>query len=1059
MLIVNTSQKICNNLIKSGLGFWDYDTVNCTFQISDSFRYLLGFEHEIISLNEAVSLIPEEFRSSINIQQRQVQAHPASSVIKFPIVARGGWIWIQMQSLSEYLDEFGNKHHSGIIQQFSSDETNSFEYKSGISSNVVIQLAILCHKVVSNDSFFDALHQYIIGMHTALPKVSIAVAKWCGNDVFELIDYVGVTIYDVYSFQISKSKKFNSRWLQCICETHRACCVNTISLLGDEWSNDRESFKNNHLQSTFQQPIITNDGEVWGLLSISRKQQTHWDEFDIQCIYLISNMISLMALQYRKTNQKIEQEAINNMICKMSNIYRWSWKCENYNENIENTTITVINEKGETQEYSGLNVRNNIHKNDINKFYTSLQLLLSKRSKKIVLRVRLKISNEEYHWCDIEGTVVKYNSASIPVLVVGVIHDVDSEVKQVLKTKRETQFQNTIYESIPVGIEFFNVQGELCYANERLAQILGLEGSVKSIYGINLFNDPMFTAEQRNQIKRQHTSDFFFEYDFSKSNEFYKSKNKRPIEINIRFSKLYANGKQTGYLGVVVDNTIKKANERKIATLENFFAEIGKFALVGICWFHDKEGFVSAQWNSNLGRAEKDNDFDSYDKIIEEDRISLKEHINRLSSGEISSLQKEVRVIFDDGKMHWIRIHLINNSSFGYKGIIGLSMDITQQKENEQMLIDARKKAESMDSMKSQFIANVSHEIRTPLNAIIGFSDILLQSPPDDPDKAIYADIIHTNNDILLKLISDILDLSKIESGNISFQYKIENVNMLCKEIFLSLESKVPHNVKFVYLPRTDDDDTEIYCDKARVVQILTNFITNAFKFTTQGRILLSYEVSDGQIIFNVSDTGKGIPKESQSYIFDAFVKLDKFTVGTGLGLSICRNLAKQMGGSIGVESAVEKGSHFWLSLPYITSEDICAIKDEKGNIVDVSSYLEYRKNVIIIEDKPDRLSFLTYSLDKYNIITAPSNGFLFYWLGKKTLLTIVDVDSCYGTALFIISSIRQRGAIYKIIVINDVNSGVSDEQLYDAGANDIVYLPMDGKEFKDILHRNVSIN
>lgn len=247
---------------------------------------------------------------------------------------------------------------------------------------------------------------------------------------------------------------------------------------------------------------------------------------------------------------------------------------------------------------------------------------------------------------------------------------------------------------------------------------------------------------------------------------------------------------------------------------------------------------------------------------------------------------------------------------------LGKSRTRIQNDEVElQKMILAKEKAEALDRLKSSFMANMSHEIRTPLNSIIGFTDLLAETD-DKEDRKEYVSIIQRNNEILLKLVSDILDLSKIESGTFDFSKKEIHVKTLCNEIMQSFGNReIDDNVKLIF----DDTlpDEVIYADNSRVKQVLMNFITNSFKFTQKGHIRLGYELDRKEhVLFYVEDTGIGISRDDLTRIFTRFVKLDSFAQGAGLGLSICKSLIEQMGGTIGAHSKTGEGSRFWFTLP-----------------------------------------------------------------------------------------------------------------------------------------------
>ena len=253
----------------------------------------------------------------------------------------------------------------------------------------------------------------------------------------------------------------------------------------------------------------------------------------------------------------------------------------------------------------------------------------------------------------------------------------------------------------------------------------------------------------------------------------------------------------------------------------------------------------------------------------------------------------------------------------GRWAIMELATDITTRKQVELELIQAKEKAEESDRLKSAFLANMSHEIRTPLNAIVGFSSLLAET--DEAElRHVYMSLAQENNELLLNLISDILDISKIEAGMIDLVMGRVEVPQLCREVIATFSHKKRDSAVEL---RFDENSPQIVidADKNRIVQVLSNFLTNALKFTTKGSITLSYSLEDeNQVRFCVTDTGKGIPDEQKHEIFNRFVKLDSFVQGAGLGLSICQSLVNRMGGKIGVESREGEGSCFWFTHPYV---------------------------------------------------------------------------------------------------------------------------------------------
>ena len=245
--------------------------------------------------------------------------------------------------------------------------------------------------------------------------------------------------------------------------------------------------------------------------------------------------------------------------------------------------------------------------------------------------------------------------------------------------------------------------------------------------------------------------------------------------------------------------------------------------------------------------------------------------------------------------------------------------DITQLKQAEKQLALAKEKAENADLSKSTFLANMSHEIRTPLNAITGFAEVLASANTEE-EKAQYQEIIKMNADLLLQLVNDILDMSKIEAGTLEFVYTKVDINLLLsdlRQLFQMRVNDAGKNIQIIAEPSLPSCSIET--DRNRVAQVLSNFTTNAIKFTQEGTISIGYEARDTELYFYVTDTGAGIPADKLPEVFGRFVKLNKDKKGTGLGLSISKTIVNKLEGQIGADSVEGKGSTFWFTIPYRT--------------------------------------------------------------------------------------------------------------------------------------------
>ena len=480
-----------------------------------------------------------------------------------------------------------------------------------------------------------------------------------------------------------------------------------------------------------------------------------------------------------------------------------------------------------------------------------------------------------------------------------------------------------IYKNLPAGVELYDKDGYLVDINDKELEIFGLSDKNEAL-GVNLFDNPNIPLEVKERLRAKEDVNFSINYDFSKINQYVDSRRNGIINLTTKVTALYdSQNRFINYLFINIDTTETTNAYTKIQEFENLFLLIGDYAKVGFAHFNvlTRDGYAQDTWYRNLGEKEgtpMPQVIGVYAHVVPEDQAVLKNFVGEVKTGKATSLRKEVRVCRENGKYTWTSINVMVRDYRPQDGIIEMlciNYDITPLKETEQKLIIARDKAEELDRLKSAFLANMSHEIRTPLNAIVGFSSLLAETDSRS-ERQEYIKIVQENNELLLQLISDILDLSKIEAGTFNFVYTNVDVNETCTEIIKSMSMKVSKGVELIFeepLP-----ECYLYTDKNRFTQVISNFINNALKFTQQGSITLGYEqVSHQKIKFYVRDTGMGIPKEKQKSVFERFVKLNTFVQGTGLGLSICKSIVSQMGGEIGVDSTEGVGSCFWFTHPY----------------------------------------------------------------------------------------------------------------------------------------------
>lgn len=366
-------------------------------------------------------------------------------------------------------------------------------------------------------------------------------------------------------------------------------------------------------------------------------------------------------------------------------------------------------------------------------------------------------------------------------------------------------------------------------------------------------------------------------------------------------------------------NQKKRRAENNLRQGERFLS----LALSGgkVFAFQIKEGFIyfDPHFYTTVGMEERPISMEEFRKIISpEDLPSFNQRINSALNGSVIQRIGQGRYNFNGNGYEWWEFRYAYSEED--QVVSGLCLNVQQLKETEQALIQARQKAEESDQMKSAFLANMSHEIRTPLNAIVGFSNLINTEEAEltPEEKHEFLDLINTNCDLLLKLINDILDLSRIESGRMDFIYDWHNLTELLTDIFHTHRLLMPPGVELQL--STPEEPVTLRTDRHRLTQVITNFINNAAKFTQEGHIRIGYEKAaegDAEVRLYVEDTGCGIPAAKQDAIFERFNKLDEFAQGTGLGLAICSVIAQRLGGTIKVQSEEGKGSRFILILPF----------------------------------------------------------------------------------------------------------------------------------------------
>ena len=454
-----------------------------------------------------------------------------------------------------------------------------------------------------------------------------------------------------------------------------------------------------------------------------------------------------------------------------------------------------------------------------------------------------------------------------------------------------------------------------------------------------------------------------------------------------------------------------------------------------------------------------------FSKIFKEDRERVKQAYRDLIEGRAEKVKEEYRIVNVQKnnlhKVEWVEAQAAveaRDEDGKPLTLVGSSLVITNRKKMEQELTTAKDLAEESNRLKSAFLANMSHEIRTPLNAIVGFSGILA-STEEEEEKQEYVSIIENNNTLLLQLISDILDLSKIEAGTLELNYSNIELNELMRELERGFLLRVKTDaVKLEFVEPAGP--CMAYTEKNRLSQLMINLVTNAIKFTEKGSIRFGYEMRENELYFYVADTGCGIPKDKQQNIFGRFVKLNSFAQGTGLGLSICKTLMDHMGGRIGVESEEGKGSTFWFTLPYKP-----AVKEDKKQMPKDIQPVSIERNkltILVAEDNASNYklfeSILKYD---YHLIHA--------WDGMEAVemfrkhnpqIVLMDINMPVMDGYEATREIRKYSAKIPIIAVTAFAYASDEQKVMESGFDGYMPKPINAKLLKaqlvDIMQKRI---
>ena len=919
------------------IGWWEVDLTAGYYLCSDYLSDLLGLDGDTISTSDFLNLIREDYRKQIAQEFRANSSiHKDFYEQTFPIHSKYGEVWLhtRLAFREKGTGVDGGDKSFGIIQRVEApkeeDQRDALRRVNDLlcRQNFVSQSLLRFLRDEAVESCIADILRDILNLYNGKGRVyifeydEIYAHHSC---IYEVVsEGVSAEIDNLQDMPASESKWWSEQIL-----SGKPIILNTLEQLLEEAPDEYQILVVQGIKSLMVTPLMTGD-RVWGYMGIDLVETYHdWSNEDFQWFSSLGNIINI-CIELRKTKDKVirEQTFLNNLFHFMPMGYIRMSIIRDENNKPCDYRVTDANEVSST--FFGLPLESYIGSLASEKHPDYLQKLNFLEE---ILDSNSYREKDEYfprterytHW-------VIYSPGKDEI--VGLFLDSTGSVQANRALDRSEKLFQNIFANIPAGVEIYDKDGYLIDLNNKDLEIFGVVNK-SDVIGVNFFDNPNVPQNIRDRVRNEDLVDFRLNYSFEQAEGYYETNRSNAIELYSKVSKLYDNeGNFSGYILISIDNTERIDAMNRIRDFENFFLMISDYAKVGYAKLNllNRKGYAIKQWYKNLGEEEDtllDEVVGVYTHMHPEDRKRFLDFYDEVRDGKRRHFQGEMRIRRPGTKNEWNWVSS-NVMVTNYKPveneieIIGINYDITELKETEAELIQARDKAEMMDRLKSAFLANMSHEIRTPLNAIVGFSDLLVETE-ELSERQEYIKIVRENNDLLLQLISDILDLSKIEAGTFEFTNGDVDVNLLCEDIVRSMGMKAKEEVELVF-----DDHLpvcHVISDRNRIHQVISNFVNNAMKFTSEGSIHVGYKLKDGELEFYVEDTGIGIEKEQLPHIFERFVKLNSFVHGTGLGLSICQSIVEQLGGRIGVDSEKGKGSRFWFTIPgvIVTEEVGCA--------------------------------------------------------------------------------------------------------------------------------------
>ncbi len=1015
------SNPIFERLSQSGVFFWDASQSR-EFEVSDNFRDFLGINANKFGVEVLRKFLSEE-AIDISFRKSGLGENEWHTVWSVGVRDYG----IRVVRILRYFDANGVAHSIGTATVENDGSSKTIVMPRTVDEPISIfdgNAAGYYQRQMANGR--AATYDLIADMNKAFrshfpPDLMVSIWEKVGDE-YICVSVAGQIMTALRHDVFHVGFRYKSKLMDLVCKTYGVQLFESL----DEFRKISDREVQGLVDSGWHNGAICtirsiDTGGAWGFVSCGSIRQRHWRTEEKQRLQLLSDSLSVLMAQTSAYQQVFHNLVISQLACEVGGFTTWQWDVVNHKRTLLMADGSIVDVPYDL----------NVHHDDHDAYLAAFDEVASGRKSTFNLRLRVRLTGStKVKWFEVSCKVVTYGVDGRAETIVGISRDIDESVRAEEIKQKEIDQRNEIYDKLPAVIAFCDVNGVQKYINQRAIDTFGLR-SIDDRNGINFFECPLISEEQKGLIRMRDACSIDLIYNFKKIREsgYYRTSRTDAVEITIRSAKLYSGGVLTGYLFVYIDRSLQVAQEKRISLLDGFFAEIGRVSKIGVCQF-GQGGFVSSQWNRNLqveGAAVPIKSLASEAADIS-DLARVNEAIAELYDNKSGICTHQVRVRQHDGQ-HVVNFHF--SFSEIVSEVVAISVDVTEQEERKDAIVRALRKSEQVESLRSQFFNNVSHELRTPLNAIVGFSDLIAQTQTEG-DLARYAMIIRRSNEQLLNLIDGIMELSQLQTGNRRFVRQMIEVDSIVSESFDRMDGRQRDGVQFIATHEPALREFRVPIDAVTTTKIVSELISNAFNATHSGCVVLWASVESDYVYFHVSDTGTGIPDDKVNSIFDVFVKVDEFSKGAGIGLPLCREMARQMGGDIGFETTLGKGSHFWLKLPILVAGAPESATDRSA-----------QTNVVVMPHWQDLSLSVSLLMPQCNVFSCMRSEFSRVWMDNRPVLSILDVRECPDVIVRFVENIRSFGDKYKVMVVNTSDSGILEADLIKAGAAVVVEAPL----------------